>query len=288
MHFLATVQSTAVPSRGPSCCLLLQVSDKERQLELDSLFKDVASVLSEKCINPDNNKPYTISMLERALKDVHFSVDLHRNAKQQALEVSFSWLMHVADTLLVCLLVQLHCHLWHKVHMCPAVVFVVKSSLLQALPVLQAKFAIKRALMRLQIQVPKSCKAEAMDLLEKLQADVESRDFSSSQVGSQQTAICRHIAYSKDMWVLTWGIVWLHCQLEQLQFIVANAARLLGLQSFVVYTCWCHAQQLLAVVLHELLLCAAALQKWYVSGHKHKCYQFTVTSIAAARTNNSM
>ena len=68
--------------------MLLQVSDKERQLELDSLFKDVASVLSEKCINPDNNKPYTISMLERALKDVHFSVDLHRNAKQQALEVS--------------------------------------------------------------------------------------------------------------------------------------------------------------------------------------------------------
>lgn len=83
--------------------------------------------------------------------------------------------------------------------MCPAVVFVVKSSLLQALPVLQAKFAIKRALMRLQIQVGKSCKAEAMDLLEKLQADVESRDFSSSQVGSQRTAICRHIAYSKDM-----------------------------------------------------------------------------------------
>lgn len=65
-----------------------QVSDKERQLELDSLFKDVASVLSEKCINPDNNKPYTITMLERALKDVHFSVDLHRNAKQQALDVS--------------------------------------------------------------------------------------------------------------------------------------------------------------------------------------------------------
>jgi hypothetical protein len=89
--------------------------------------------------------------------------------------------------------------------MCPAVVVVVKSSLLQALPVLQAKFAIKRALMRLQIQVPKSCKAEAMDLLEKLQADVESRDFSSSQVGSLQIAICRSIADSKDMQVLSWG-----------------------------------------------------------------------------------
>ncbi|KAL3140164.1 54S ribosomal protein L2 mitochondrial [Trebouxia sp. C0009 RCD-2024] len=115
----------------------LQVSDKERQLELDSLFKDVASVLSEKCINPDNNKPYTISMLERALKDVHFSVDLHRNAKQQALE---------------------------------------------ALPILQAKFAIKRALMRLQIQVPQSCKAEAIELLAKLEADVETKDFSASQM----------------------------------------------------------------------------------------------------------
>ncbi|KAL3153920.1 54S ribosomal protein L2 mitochondrial [Trebouxia sp. C0010 RCD-2024] len=76
-------------------------------------------------------------MLERALKDVHFSVDLHRNAKQQALE---------------------------------------------ALPVLQAKFAIKRALMRLQIQVPKSCKAEAIELLAKLEAEVETKDFSASQL----------------------------------------------------------------------------------------------------------
>lgn len=53
---------------------------------------------------------------------------------------------------------------------------------LQALPVLQAKFAIKRALMRLQIQVPKSCKAEANELLEKLEAEIETRDFSTSQV----------------------------------------------------------------------------------------------------------
>lgn len=30
----------------------LQVSDKERKVELDSLFRDVVSVLVEKCINP--------------------------------------------------------------------------------------------------------------------------------------------------------------------------------------------------------------------------------------------
>ena len=34
-------------------------------MELDTLFRDVASVLSEKCINPDTRRPYTISMLER-------------------------------------------------------------------------------------------------------------------------------------------------------------------------------------------------------------------------------
>ena len=64
----------------------LQISDKERKLELDTLFRDVASVLSEKCLNPENHRPYTISMLERALRDVHFSVDPKRPAKAQALE----------------------------------------------------------------------------------------------------------------------------------------------------------------------------------------------------------
>lgn len=64
----------------------LQVSDKERKVELDTLFRDVASILCEKCLNPENNRPYTISMLERALKDVHFSVDPKRPAKTQALE----------------------------------------------------------------------------------------------------------------------------------------------------------------------------------------------------------
>lgn len=56
-------------------------------MELDTLFRDVASVLSEKCINPESSRPYTISMLERALKDSHFSVDPKRPAKAQAMEV---------------------------------------------------------------------------------------------------------------------------------------------------------------------------------------------------------
>ena len=71
----------------------MQVSDKERKLELDTLFRDVAGILSEKCINPKSKKPYTIGVLERALKDIHFSVDPKKPAKTQAVEVCI-YLLH--------------------------------------------------------------------------------------------------------------------------------------------------------------------------------------------------
>lgn len=64
----------------------LQVSDKERQAELENRVRDVAGILSEKCINPKSKKPYTIGVLERALKDIHFSADPKRPAKLQAIE----------------------------------------------------------------------------------------------------------------------------------------------------------------------------------------------------------
>ena len=63
------------------------MSDKEREVEYQTLFRDVASILAEKCINSQSNRPFTITMLERAMKDLHVSVDPKRNAKQQALEV---------------------------------------------------------------------------------------------------------------------------------------------------------------------------------------------------------
>lgn len=64
-----------------------QVSEKERKMEYDYLFKDVASVLADKCVNPNTNRPYTLSMLERAIRDMHFNPDPKKSAKQQALEV---------------------------------------------------------------------------------------------------------------------------------------------------------------------------------------------------------
>jgi ribosome maturation protein SDO1 len=64
----------------------LQVSEKERQMEIENRVRDVAGILSEKCINPKSKKPYTIGVLERALKDIHFSADPKKPAKLQANE----------------------------------------------------------------------------------------------------------------------------------------------------------------------------------------------------------
>nr|CAD7199635.1 unnamed protein product [Timema douglasi] len=82
----------------------LQVSDKERHTQLDSLFKDIATTIAavelnttsvlanyateaDKCVNPETKRPYPVSMIEKAMRDVHFSVKPNRNAKQQALDV---------------------------------------------------------------------------------------------------------------------------------------------------------------------------------------------------------
>lgn len=65
----------------------LQVSGKERHNNLESMFTDIATVVAEKCVNPETNRPYTVTMIEKAMKDIHFSVKPTQNTKQQALEV---------------------------------------------------------------------------------------------------------------------------------------------------------------------------------------------------------
>lgn len=65
----------------------LQVSEKERQTELSALFKEIATNVAEKCVDPSTKKPYSVSLIEKAMKDVHYSVKLNKNAKQQVLEV---------------------------------------------------------------------------------------------------------------------------------------------------------------------------------------------------------
>ncbi|KAJ1666151.1 hypothetical protein IW140_001821 [Coemansia sp. RSA 1813] len=64
-----------------------QVSDKERQHQQSNILRDIATVVADMCVNPNTQQPYTVTMIEKAMADIHFSVNHNRSAKQQALDV---------------------------------------------------------------------------------------------------------------------------------------------------------------------------------------------------------
>lgn len=50
---------------------------------------------ADKCVNPETKRPYPVTFIEKAMKDVHFSVKPNRNAKQQVLQlIDFVWSTH--------------------------------------------------------------------------------------------------------------------------------------------------------------------------------------------------
>ncbi|NXY08760.1 SBDS protein, partial [Pteruthius melanotis] len=70
----------------------LQVSDKERHTQLEQMFRDIATIVADKCVNPETKRPYTVILIERAMKDIHYSVKPNKSTKQQA---SFSAALEV-------------------------------------------------------------------------------------------------------------------------------------------------------------------------------------------------
>jgi ribosome maturation protein SDO1 len=34
------------------------------------LFRDIATIIAEKCVNPETRRPYTVTMIEKALRCV--------------------------------------------------------------------------------------------------------------------------------------------------------------------------------------------------------------------------
>lgn len=61
----------------------LQVSEKERHVQQDSMLKEIATAVADKCVNPESKRPYTVTLIEKGMKDIHFAVKPNRNAKQQ-------------------------------------------------------------------------------------------------------------------------------------------------------------------------------------------------------------
>ncbi len=59
------------------------MSERERQSQLESMYRDIATIVADKTVNPDTKRPYTVGVIERAMKDSHFAVKPTRNTKQQ-------------------------------------------------------------------------------------------------------------------------------------------------------------------------------------------------------------
>jgi ribosome maturation protein SDO1 len=65
-----------------------QVSEKERAVQIETLFKEIACIIVEKCIDHSTQRPFTVSVIEKTMKDkLNFSVNVTKTAKQQALEI---------------------------------------------------------------------------------------------------------------------------------------------------------------------------------------------------------
>lgn len=70
----------------------LQVAGKERESQLSSQFRDIATIVMQKTFNPETQRPYTISMIERLMHDIHFAVDPNTSSKKQVILCFSSWL----------------------------------------------------------------------------------------------------------------------------------------------------------------------------------------------------
>ena len=105
----------------------VQVSERERQSQLEATFRDVATIVADKCVNPDTSRPYTVGVVERAMRDAHISIKPHKNSKQQAsLSISLSYHPHVR---------------WY-------------TQALEVIKILQETIPLQRASMRLRLSLP--------------------------------------------------------------------------------------------------------------------------------------
>jgi ribosome maturation protein SDO1 len=75
---LTTVSYDQILKKGE-----VQVGEKEREHDLSSLRKEIATLVAEKCVDPTTQKPYPVGMIEKAMAEAGYSVRQGKNAKSQ-------------------------------------------------------------------------------------------------------------------------------------------------------------------------------------------------------------
>jgi hypothetical protein len=63
----------------------VQVGEKEREHDLTSLRKEIATLVAAKCVDPETQTPYPVGMIEKAMSEAHFSVKQNKTAKSQVI-----------------------------------------------------------------------------------------------------------------------------------------------------------------------------------------------------------
>jgi ribosome maturation protein SDO1 len=65
----------------------IQVTGKERQVQRENIFQEVATIVAEKCVDSDTQRPLTVGYVESSMKDLHWNPNPSKSAKAQALDV---------------------------------------------------------------------------------------------------------------------------------------------------------------------------------------------------------
>ena len=63
----------------------LQVNELERKSQQDNILKDIATIISEKCVDSVSGCPVPYTMIMRALEEIHVNIKPNQPAKKQAL-----------------------------------------------------------------------------------------------------------------------------------------------------------------------------------------------------------
>lgn len=63
----------------------LQISDKERDNNLETIAKEITNIITEKCVHSLSKRPISIDSVQQAIKDIHFPIKIDQPPKRQAL-----------------------------------------------------------------------------------------------------------------------------------------------------------------------------------------------------------
>ena len=64
----------------------VQVGEKEREHDLSSVRREIATLVAEKCVDPSTQRPYPVGVIDKAMTEAGFSVKQGKSAKAQVSE----------------------------------------------------------------------------------------------------------------------------------------------------------------------------------------------------------